>query len=183
MPFHVFDATSVLACLALFGGTFVQEGVALGAGAILIIRGDVSPILTGLSLFTGFVCGDCCIYGLGALARQSTWAKGLIAGVDLKAAEAWLNKHLFITIAMSHLVPWLLFPTFVALGWSGVPFKRFAPMSAFFSALYIPAALLVLTAAGGAVWPYLSDKIWILWLVAGVIITALIVLRWRRASS
>jgi membrane protein DedA with SNARE-associated domain len=173
----------MLACLALFGGTFVQEGVALGAGAVLIIGGDVYPIWIVLSLFLGVVSGDCGIYGLGALARQSGWAKRLIASADLKKGEALLSRHLAFAVATSHLVPWVLFPTFAAFGWFKVPFKRFALTSVLFSAVYIPTALLILTTLGTAAWPYLSHRVWILWPLAGTIITALAAPRWRRSHS
>jgi membrane protein DedA with SNARE-associated domain len=177
------DMTPILACLSLFCGTFVQEGVALGAGAVLILRGDVFPVWVVLSLFFGVVSGDCLIYGLGALARQSNWAKRLIASVDLKRAEDWLRKHLFVAVATAHLVPWVLFPTFVALGWFKVPFRRVALTSVVFNAVYVPTALLVLTTVGKAVWPYLNDKVWVLWLIAAVAVTGLLALRLRPTSG
>jgi membrane protein DedA with SNARE-associated domain len=179
----VFDLSPLWACLALYAGTFVQEGVALTAGAVLIINGKVGAPWVALSLYLGVVTGDTCIYGLGALAKQSAWAKRLIAGVDLEKAKAWMNKHLFIAVATSHLVPWILFPTFVAFGWFGVPFRRFALTSAAFNALYIPTALLLLTLVGRAAWPYLGNSFWIVWILAAVALIALIALRWRRATN
>jgi membrane protein DedA with SNARE-associated domain len=173
----------VLECLMLFGGTFLQEGVALAGGAALILRGDVYPVFVGLSLFLGMVSGDCGIYWLGRLARQSTWAKRVIAKVDLEAAKSWLDKHLFVAVATSHLLPWILFPTFVAFGWFKLPFRRFALNSMLFAACYVPTALLVLTGVGAAAWPYLSTKLWLVGLVAAVIITTVFALRWWRARA
>jgi membrane protein DedA with SNARE-associated domain len=174
------DWPAILACVALFAGTFVQEGVALAAGALLIIRDDLQAPWVGLSLFLGIVAGDCCIYGLGALARQSAWARRLIAPVDVEKAKDWIDERLFAAVATSHLVPWVLFPTFVAFGWFAVPFRRFALTSALFSAVYIPVALLVLTTVGAAARPYLNGTAW-LWIAAGAVLIALIAMRWRRA--
>jgi membrane protein DedA with SNARE-associated domain len=177
------DMTPILACLSLFCGTFVQEGAALGAGAVLILRGDVFPVWVALSLYFGVVSGDCLIYGLGAVARQSRWARHMIASVDLKSAEDWLRKHNFVAVATAHLIPWVLFPTFVAFGWFKVPFKRVALASVSFNAIYIPTALLVLTTVGKFAWPYLNDKVWVLWLIAAVVITGVLALRSRPASN
>jgi len=168
-------------CLALFAGTFVQEGVALTAGAVAILSERVGAPWVALSLYLGVVSGDCSIYGLGTLAKRSARAKRLIASVDLDKAKSWMNKHLFIAVGTSHLVPWVLFPTFVAFGWFGVPFRRFALTSAGFNAVYIPLALLVLTLVGRAAWPILSQYAWGVAVVALVAVIALIALRWRRA--
>jgi membrane protein DedA with SNARE-associated domain len=176
-----FDHLSpVLACLALFGTTFLQEGVALAAGAVVILRHDVHPAFVGLSLALGMVTGDCTIYWLGRGARRVAWAKRMIARVDLDKAKTWLGRHLFVAVATSHLMPWILFPTFVAFGWFEVPFRRFALTSALFAAIYVPLALLTLASLGEAAWPYLGNRLWVLWLTAAVVITALFVARWWR---
>lgn len=176
-----FDGSSTLACLALFGASFVQEGAALAAGALMVL-GDSAPApWVALSLYLGIVSGDCCVYGLGALARQSEWARRWIAGIDLERTKAWMEKRLPLAVATSHLVPWVLFPTFVTFGWFAVPFRRFAATSAVFNAVYIPAALLVLTTVGRAFWAFLNANIWSLWLVVGAAVATVTALRLRRA--
>ena len=169
--------------MALFATTFLQEGLALVGGALLIAHGQVSAIWIAASLIAGIVCGDCCIYGLGLLARQSAWARRLIGGVDLNKVDDWLARHMLVTVATCHIVPWLLFPTFVAYGWFKVSFKRFALTSLVFSAIYTPLALLVLTHAGTALLPYYRQQPWLPWLFATLLITALIAIRlhWRRS--
>ena len=181
--FPSFHLSSLLECLALFGTTFLQEGVALAAGAGLILRGDVYPVFAGLSLFLGMVAGDCGIYGLGRLARRSASARRMIAAVDLEKAKGWLDKHLLVAVATSHLVPWVLFPTFVAFGWFGLSFRRFVATSALFAAVYVPIALLVLTGIGKAASPLLDDKLWIASVAAVAVVTALFAARWLRTRT
>jgi membrane protein DedA with SNARE-associated domain len=181
--FASFHVSPLLECVALFGTTFLQEGVALAAGAGLILRGDVYPAFAGLSLFLGMVAGDCGIYGLGRLAHRSASARRMIATVNLEKAKGWLDKHLLVAVATSHLVPWVLFPTFVAFGWFGLPFRRFVATSALFAALYVPAALLVLTSVGKAASPLVGDKLWLVMAAAAGIVTALFAVRWLRVRT
>src|SRR5262245_15187814 len=101
-------------CLGLFGGTFLHEGVALAVGAALIVNGHLSATLVGLMLFAGIVSGDCAIYGLGAMARRSAWAQRRIAHPRLNDRQLWQSKSALLAVPVCHLVPWLLFPTFVA---------------------------------------------------------------------
>lgn len=183
MKLVAFDASPTFACLALFAGTFVQEATSLAAGAVLILGGDLPAALVALSLYLGIVTGDCSIYGLGALARKSAWARRMIAGVNFEGTKVWLEKRLPIAVATSHLVPFVLFPTFVTFGWFAVPFRRFALTSAIFNALYVPTVLIVLTTVGRAAWPYLKSNVWILWLVIGTIVTVSLLLQWRRARA
>ena len=171
------------ACAGLFATTFVQEGVALAAGAALIVKGTVGAPWVAFSLFAGMVCGDCAVYGLGAFARQSRWARRAISSIDLKTGEAWLSEHLLVAVAACHLVPWLLLPTFAAFGWFKVPFKRFALTSVGFNAVYAPLALFVLTRFGGVAWPYLTEHAWILGGAAALVLTAAIAFRWRRVLN
>jgi membrane protein DedA with SNARE-associated domain len=108
----------------------------------------------------------------------------MIAAVDLEKAKGWIDKHLLVAVATSHLVPWVLFPTFVAFGWFGLSFRRFVTTSALFAALYVPLALLVLTSLGKAASPFLGGgEFWIASVAAAAVITALFAARWLRTRT
>jgi membrane protein DedA with SNARE-associated domain len=107
----------------------------------------------------------------------------MIAKVDLDKAKAWLDKHLLVAVATSHLMPWVLFPTFVAFGWFELPFRRFALTSALFATIYVPLALLILASVAEAAWPYLNSRLWVLWIAAGAVFTALFVAQWWRHAA
>ena len=173
------DPASPSACIALFWGTFVQEGLALASGALLIGNGDAPALWVGISLLAGMVCGDCCVYGLGAFARTRRWAQRLIADVNLPSARGWLANNILLTVGTCHIVPWLLFPTFVAYGWYKVPFERFAMTSIGFNAIYVPLALFALARLGIALPPYFVTRPWLAWLLLATIFTVLTALHLR----
>ena len=170
-------------CAALFFATFLHEGVALASGALVIVNDGAPAIWVALSLFAVIVAGDCGIYGLGALARRSVWARGIIAGVDLKQTEHWLNRHMLAAVMTCRVVPGLLFPTFIAFGWFNISFRRFALTSIAVSAIYTPLALFLLTRFGAVVMPYFAHRHWLLWLLAGLILATMVVVRLRPRRS
>jgi membrane protein DedA with SNARE-associated domain len=173
----------IAAALGLFAATFVQEGVALAGGAAIIINGTLSPPFVALSLFCGMVAGDCSIYGLGRLARGRAWARRWIEGIELSTAGTWLNKNLLLVVPAAHLVPTVLFPTLVTLGWFKVPFARFATASLAFNALYVPLALFLLTYAGRTAVLYMAENPWHILLTGAVLVTALLGFGFRRANA
>jgi membrane protein DedA with SNARE-associated domain len=158
-----------LAYLSLFLGTFVQEGLAIAAGAALIVEQNLSPLLVGASLITGMVAGDLAIYGLGVLARRHQWI-GRFAG-DTRVAEAtrWLHRNVIGMFVLSRMVPGILFPTFLAYGLSRLSFLRFAVLSMISAGLYGTLWLIALVEFGQAAIPSLGHWTWIGVAVAAIV--------------
>jgi membrane protein DedA with SNARE-associated domain len=149
-----------LACVALFLGTFVQEGIAIAAGAALIVEHGLSPTSVAAALITGMVSGDLAIYSLGALARHHRWARRLSGHQAVAETATWLHRNLIGMVMLSRVVPGILFPTFIACGWTRVSFPRFACLSVTSAALYAMLWLTALTKFGEVAIPTFGHWAW-----------------------
>lgn len=149
----------VLAYLALFFGTFVQEGAAIAGGALLIVERGLPPLIVGTCLFAGMVVGDLGIYGMGNAARRLRWASRWRERAQ--GTEAWLRRNLIAMIVLSRVVPGVLFPTFFACGWSGMRLAHFAPLAIVSAAIYTTLLLTLFAVFGKAMAPIVGHWTWI----------------------
>jgi membrane protein DedA with SNARE-associated domain len=137
--------------LALFLAPFLHEDVAIVAAAVLVVHHGVSGTAAAASVYAGVLASDLAIYGLGAAARNIPGLRNILVGSRAEAMRSRLDGALMRSVALCHLLPGMLFPTFVACGWLGLPFARFAAASALAGAVYVPLALLVIVALGETV--------------------------------
>lgn len=136
--------------LALFLASWLHEDAAIVSGALLVVESDLPTSVALLSLFSGMVAGDMGIYGLGVLARRSSWLRRRLVGERVERLRRVLGSHLWFSVALCHFLPGALFPTFLACGWFGLPLGRFAVASAAAAAIYVPAALFLVITFGQA---------------------------------
>ncbi|MBY0430134.1 MAG: hypothetical protein K2Q10_02975, partial [Rhodospirillales bacterium] len=154
----------------LFLGTFVQEDAAIFAGTYLVAERQLPLMVAVLSLYAGIITGDLAIYGLGALARRCPWLGRRLGPL---AGGIWLERRLFLVIGSCRLMPTLLFPTFAACGWFGVPFGRFAAAVVLSASLYMPSVFLIMLYSGEALSRHIESWGWamaaallpVLWLI------------------
>jgi membrane protein DedA with SNARE-associated domain len=163
------EGSVYLAYVSLFLGTFVQEGLAIAAGAALIVEQGLPPLLVATSLIVGMVTGDLVIYGLGVLARRHQWVRRLAGDMRIAEATEWLHCNLIGMVVLSRVVPGVLFPTFLAYGLSGLPFLRFAALSMISAGLYGALWLSVLVTFGQAAIPALGRWTWVGIAVAAIL--------------
>ncbi len=157
----------------LFLGSLVHEDGAILAGGYLVVDEHLPAAVAVLSLFGGVVLGDCAIYGLGRLARHSERLGRLLERVGGVRAGPWLSKRLFWVVAGCRLTPAVLFPTFTAIGWAGVPFRRFFVAVVVSACLYVPAMLVAVLVFGNALeirlriwgWPVMAAGMAAVWLL------------------
>lgn len=155
--------------LMLFFMTFVHEDVAIVSGAYFIAQHTISPWLGFLFLYSGVVVSDVCVYGLGYAARENPWAKRYFDNNRASQFRERLEKNLVATLALCRLLPGILFPTFSACGWLGVPFIRFLRISMLASILYVPLMMFLVSWFGKTMLVHWGNGIWmvILGLVIG----------------
>ena len=165
--------------LGLFLATFVQEGLAIAAGAALIIERGSPPLLVFAALWAGMIAGDLTIFGIGALARHHPWARRIATDRRVMGATNWLHRNLLTMIALSRVVPGILFPTFITYGWSGLPLTRFAPLAIASAGIYASLLLTVFATFGENVVPWLGH--WT-WAVVAAAVFMLIVFALRTAA-
>lgn len=127
--------------VSLFLGTFLHEGTAIASGALLLATNQSSPALTALALTCGIICGDLGVFSLGRLARRSQWLQQKLAMSERLSAQPWFGDRLIPAVAMCRVIPGVLFPTYLSLGWCGVSFRRFAATTIGVTSLYVPLLL------------------------------------------
>lgn len=146
--------------VSLFAGTFIQEDAAILAGAYLVVVKKFPTALAYSALLGGVITGDFIIFWIGRLARRWDKLRWLTARFNASAAHKWLDRRLFIAVAVSRVLPTLTFPTFAACGWLGIPFRRFAAAAIASAIVYVTATFTLLMIYGRALPPWASTYGW-----------------------
>ncbi|MEQ8701741.1 MAG: VTT domain-containing protein, partial [Bauldia litoralis] len=164
--------------ISLFAGTFIQEDAAILAGAYLVVVKKFPAVFAYSALLSGVIAGDLIIYWIGRLARRWDKLRWIAARINASAAHKWLDRRLFLAVAVSRVLPTLTFPTFAACGWLGIPFRRFAAAAIASAVVYVTVTFILLTLYGRSLPTWASTYGWI-----GL--GALLLLAWfvRRAFS
>ena len=142
---------SVTRCLALFFGTFLQEDIAIVTGGFFVVKRHLPVMLAWISLYAGMVGSDLLVYGLGAAARHIPWARRYFIDKKVEQARISLKKYVIPTVAFCRFLPGLLFPTFLACGWIGIPFTQFAVTTISAAAVYSTVLLTLVIILGETV--------------------------------
>lgn len=160
----------VLAAL-LFLATFVLEEAAILLAAGLAASDEMTSGLAVASLCAGMVVSDWCLYGLGALAGRNRWIREWISRERLDQGRRLLQRSAFAAALLARLVPWLLFPIFVASGFLHIGFRRFALVNAAITLVYVPAIFFGAFGLYGLLMDWLGDWAWLAG--AGVLLAVL----------
>jgi membrane protein DedA with SNARE-associated domain len=126
----------VLAAL-LFLATFVLEEAAILIAAGLAASGELPASLALMAIVGGVIVSDWCLYGLGAMAVRSARLARWVSSDRIEQGRRLLQRSTFAAGLIARLVPWLLFPIFVASGFLGVGFRRFALINAGIALIYV----------------------------------------------
>jgi len=129
-------------CAALLGVSLVHEDVAVLTAGAMIVNAKMPRGLAFVTLYSGAVLGDFLIYATGYAARRIAWIRRLVIGRNVERARHWLDRHILRVVAVCRIAPGALFPTFIACGWLGVPFRRFAAATMAAAAVYTTATFL-----------------------------------------
>lgn len=129
----------LLLAALIFVGTFVLEEAAILLAAGLAASGEMTAALALAALSSGMIVSDWCLYGLGALAGRNRRIAEWVSPERLNEGRRLLHRSTFAAGLLARLVPWLLFPIFVASGFLRVDFRRFALINAAIALVYVPA--------------------------------------------
>lgn len=154
-------------CLGLFLIPFAHEDVAIFAGSLVIVEHRLPVSLALTSIYAGMVASDFLLYGLGALARRSTWIQGLLMRPKIEHIGNWLGTHAVSMVTLARFVPGLMFPTYIGCGLYRVSWPRFALTTTLTAAIYLPALLFLFTRFGTTILSGLGYWSWLL--VLGVL--------------
>ncbi len=149
-------------CAMLFFGTFLQEDLAVVTGGMFIIKKILPHYLVLLSLYSGIVISDILIYGLGVAARSIPWTQKYLLNNKVQYAKQKIEKNIIPSVALCRLFPGLLFPTFVACGWLGIPFIQFTTITIIAAAFYAVILLFLVTTIGATIIQPIGTIGWII---------------------
>jgi membrane protein DedA with SNARE-associated domain len=161
---------------ALFLIPFIHEDIAIIAAALLVAEHRLSIEFAFLSVFLGMVGRDLLLYGLGTLARHNALARRYLIRPRVQQLRSWLGGRMIWVILVSRLVPGLMFPAYIAIGWFNLPFPRYLLCTTLLSLLYLPIVFAIVYLLGSAAFSHLGN--WT-WLIAAVPITVLLLLQLR----
>lgn len=127
---------TVLAGL-LFFAPFVLEEAAILSGAGLSAAEELSASAALIALYLGTVVSDWLLYALGAVAGRSARLRAWIGPNYIERGRNILRRGAVEAGLMARLVPWLLFPVFVASGFLKVGFLRFVSVNSVIALVYV----------------------------------------------
>ncbi len=163
--------------------TFVLEDAATVGAALLAAEG-ILPVPAAIAgLFIGITLGDLGLYGLGALARRWQWAASRIGTHRLGRGQDWLAGRLLPAIFLARVTPGLRVPSYLASGYLGVSFIRFASLAVIAVGAWSMGAFALVFYFGQVAQAWLGQFSWI----AGITLLAAVIswpyiLRWRTKS-
>jgi len=160
----------------LFLIPFIHEDIAIIAAALLVAQHRLSIELALASVFLGMVGRDLLLYGLGALARHNALARRYLIRPRVQQLRSWLGGKMMWVILVGRVVPGLMFPTYIAIGWFNLPFGRYVAATTFLSLVYLPTVFTIVYALGSAAFSHLGN--WT-WLIALAPITVIVFLKAR----
>lgn len=163
---------------ALFLVPFLHEDMAIVAAALLVAEHRLVLSVAAMSLCLGMISRDFLLYGLGWAARRSGLARRALIGPRVELLAGWLHGNMTKVVLVSRLIPGLMFPAYIACGWFGLPFGRFALTSMAITAVYLPVVLGIALIYGNAALDYIGGWAWLA--VAAPLIVASL-LRFRMA--
>ena len=144
----------------LFFTPFLHEDVAVVLAATFIHELTLRPAAAFGALYAGVVASDLLIYALGRGARRWVPLRRFVKEDRLERAGRRLQENRFVAIALCRLVPGLLFSTFVACGWFGIPFVQFVVPAVITSALYTAVMLMLVLKFGGTIFTHVGNWGW-----------------------
>ena len=148
--------------IALYLVPFLHEDMAIVAAGLLVAQHELVIGLAATSLAGGMLSRDLLLYGLGAAARRTGFARRFLIRPRVEQLSSWLHGNTTKVIVVSRLVPGLLFPAYIACGWFAISFWRFALTSIAVTAVYLPVILALALLFGEAAldrvggWAYLA---------------------------
>jgi membrane protein DedA with SNARE-associated domain len=180
------DRSVLYIALVLFVTPLLHEDVAIIAAALLVAQHRLSLQLAFASIFAGMVVRDVLLYGLGAAARHNALARYYLISPRIQLLSAWLRGKILWIVFVGRVVPGLMFPSYIAIGWFGLPFRRYFIATTILSVGYLPSVFAIAYILGSAALSHVGNWAWLVLLVpiAGALILGVrtSVLRRRRSD-
>lgn len=142
----------LLIYLTAFIGPFVQEDAAILGAVTAFLHPQtnkmVSRPLILVAMFTGLVISDLWKYWIGYAGRTQGWAQAMAKKRAVGLVGDKIVAHPGKTLMLARFIPGTRIPAYVAAGFFGVDFGRFAIWIVVSGAAYVCVAWAVLSTVG-----------------------------------
>lgn len=158
----------VLQLSLIFLGPYLLEEAAILSAAALAAGGELRAITAFAAVYLGIVTSDWLIYAIGWGAGRSARLRAWVGEKAISRGRQLLSGGALAAGISARLVPWLLFPVFVASGFLGVRFRRFALINAGIAVVYTAILFLALYFFNVALFDMFAGWGWLAVVLAGV---------------
>lgn len=121
-----FQENPWMLALLLLALTFILEDSATTSGALLASQGYISIELALVTVVIGIILGDLGLYGLGYAAQRWEWAKKILEKKGANNTHDFIEHRMVMLIIIARFIPGMRLPSYSAMGFLGVSFKKFA---------------------------------------------------------
>ena len=156
-----------LQLVLLFITPFALEEAAILSSAALAAGGELNGLIAFLAVYSGIVVSDWALYAAGWGAGRSQRLRSWLGEDTISRGQRILDRGALGAAMAARLVPWLLFPIFVASGFLRVGFARFALVNAGVAFAYTAIAFLGLYVFNVALFDLFERWGWLAALLAG----------------
>jgi membrane protein DedA with SNARE-associated domain len=150
----------ILAALIVLATFILEDGATIGA-ALLALEGHIDPRLGLGALIFGIVLGDLGLYGLGRYAANHPRMRLLVGKKRLAKGRDYLQRRLVPALLSARCLPGMRMPTYVASGFLGVSFMKFAAIAIVAVGIWATLFFSAILYFGSKIVEYVDDQIWI----------------------
>ena len=166
--------------LCLFVAPFVQEDAAVIAAASLSLAGMGENAAIFLVAASGLISSDLWKYWIGRAAQTSGWARRMATRPEVAAARNVVGRRLAIAMLAARFLPGARIALYIAAGYFGAGFVRFALLVGLTAILYVGAVFALFHAVGSVAGE--QAKVWLPAAMLLALAAALLIRRRRTAN-
>lgn len=109
-------------------GSMLLEDVSVVFAGVMAADRYISPLVAVPAVIFGVAVTDFLFYGIGSYARTHPWLQSFVEHERAAPFKNWIHDELLTTVLTARFLPGFRLPIFLACGFFGVPWKRFAPI-------------------------------------------------------
>jgi membrane protein DedA with SNARE-associated domain len=181
LPAHFTEWHPVVQAATLAGLTLIQEDLPTVSAALFAATGGIAWQTGYWGCFFGIWLGDTLLYlaarRIGRPLLEKSWFRRWASPEAVARSERWFGERGVWLLVGSRFVPGTRLPTYLAAGFLRQPFGRFLLVTGVTVALWTVSIFLLAHTVGDALLPWLQDWSGSGWIVLGLGVAFVVLLR------